>query len=137
MPYCNLGRIKSMKKLTILLFSILISFSSHGGWTKIGEYTNGDSHYMDKDTIREHGGYIYWWEMQSFSKLSPGTLFLSTTSYKQGECGIHRFKVLTVNRYKKPIAKGGQFGSMDSSSEWSYPEPNTFNSLALDTACKR
>ena len=31
MPYCKSGRIKSMKKLTILLFSILISFNSYGG----------------------------------------------------------------------------------------------------------
>jgi hypothetical protein len=124
-----------MKKLTILLFSILISFSSYGEWTKIGESTNGNTHYMDKDTIKEHGGYIYWWEMESFSKLYPGFLYLSTTSYKQGECGIHRFKVLTMNKYKKPMTKGGQFSPMDSPSKWRYPAPNTFDSLMLATAC--
>ena len=39
-----------MKKLTILLFSILISFSSYGEWTTVGE---GDSvtQYVDIGAI--------------------------------------------------------------------------------------
>jgi len=48
-----------MKKLTILLFSILISFSSYGEWTLISEGDMGEccsKHYIDKDTIIENTG---------------------------------------------------------------------------------
>ena len=45
-----------MKKLTILLFSILISFNSYGEWTEIAKNTDG-THYIDKDTIKKHEGY--------------------------------------------------------------------------------
>ncbi len=57
-----------MKKLTILLFSILISFNSYGEWTKVGEDVNGNTHYIDTDTIKDHKGSIYYWVLTDFLK---------------------------------------------------------------------
>ena len=50
-----------MKKLLILLFSILISFNSFGELTEIGYTDAGNTFYIDNNTIKEHGGYVYWW----------------------------------------------------------------------------
>ena len=50
-----------MKKLTILLFSILISFNSYSEWTEIEQSTEGVTYYIDKDTIKERGGNVYFW----------------------------------------------------------------------------
>ena len=50
-----------MKKLTILLFSILISFNSYSEWTEIVQSTEGSTYYIDKDTIKERGGNVYFW----------------------------------------------------------------------------
>ena len=43
-----------MKKLLLLLFSILISFNSYGEWEEVVESTDGDTYYIDKDTIKTH-----------------------------------------------------------------------------------
>ena len=52
-----------MKKLLILLFSILISFNSYGEWTKITETINGDTFYIDISFIKENGGYVFFWDV--------------------------------------------------------------------------
>ena len=57
-----------MKKLLILLFSILISFNSYGEWVEIGKNVNGDTFYLDMDTIKEHNGYVYWWSLSDYLK---------------------------------------------------------------------
>ena len=52
-----------MKKLLLLLISLLISFNSYGGWAYFGDNADGDTFYIDIETIKEHGGYVYWWRM--------------------------------------------------------------------------
>jgi len=122
-----------MKKLTILLFSTLISFNSFGvDWLEVFE-SNGTTFYIDRVSFKKHNGNVYWWEMKSFSK--PVGSSRSVTLYKQGECGIHRFKVLAANTYKRSMAKGSN-KSIDAPPEWSYPEPISVHSLGLTAACK-
>jgi len=50
-----------MKKLLILLFSVMFSFSSYAEWIKVNEDTEGDSYYIDFETVKERDGYVYWW----------------------------------------------------------------------------
>ena len=51
-----------MKKLLLLLFSLLLSFNSYGDWTKTSEDTDGDSFYIDFQTIKklDNGNVIFW-----------------------------------------------------------------------------
>ncbi|MBT5662761.1 MAG: hypothetical protein HOJ05_03580, partial [Alphaproteobacteria bacterium] len=55
-----------MKKFLIFLFSIIVSFNSYGEWTKITKGVDGDSFYIDLDTIKENDGDVYWWGMADF-----------------------------------------------------------------------
>ena len=64
-----------MKKLLILLFSILISFNSYGEWEEVAEGMNGDIYYLDKDSIKKHGGYVYFWEYISRVRLNVESEF--------------------------------------------------------------
>ena len=57
-----------MKKLLILLFSLLISFNSFGGWTKVADDSNGDQFFIDKDTIKEHNGSVFFWKLRDYIK---------------------------------------------------------------------
>ena len=54
-----------MKKLLLLLFSILISFNSYGEWTQTAEWDNGDTQYIDFDTIKSVDGYVLWWGLKN------------------------------------------------------------------------
>jgi hypothetical protein len=71
-----------MKKLLILLFSILISFNSYGEWTKTGT-NSGDSHYLDTGRVKESGGYVYFWTMTDYLKPEYGDM--SNQMYFQGD----------------------------------------------------
>ena len=57
-----------MKKLLIPLFSILISFNSYGEWKELGMNVAGDTFYIDKDIIKEHNRYVYWWVLKDYLK---------------------------------------------------------------------
>ena len=122
-----------MKKLLALLFSILISFNSYGEWTKVVENISGDTSYIDMDTIKNHGGYVYFWEMTDYLKPSDnGTL--SGKMYKQGDCGMVRFKDLSFSYYKQPMGRGSG-RTLTPPDTWDYPSPGTVSKFILDYAC--
>ena len=54
-----------MKKLLVLLFSILISFNTYGEWVKVSTTIDGTEYYVEIDTIKEHNGYVYSWRLFS------------------------------------------------------------------------
>jgi hypothetical protein len=122
-----------MKKLLILLFSIMISFNSYGEWTYIDKNTNGSTFYIELVTIQKHEDYIYYWVMNNY--LKPDRWGdMSNKMYIQGDCGVNRVKILSYNFYKQPMGKGK--GEVDNtSSEWTYPTPESINRGLLDSAC--
>jgi len=123
-----------MKKLLILLLSILISFNSYGEWTKLNVDTEGSTHYIDTDTIKKHGGYVYYWKL--IDRLKPtnsGTM--SDKTYHQGDCGVNRFNFLSYIWYKQPMGLGSGETHNPSDPEWSYPAPNSMGGITLHYAC--
>ena len=121
-----------MKKLLILLFSILISFNSYGKWTNLIE-SEGNNFYIDIDLIKAHGGYVYWWQMIDYLKpFKTGTL--SNKAYQQGDCGIDRKKVLSIIFYNQPMGRGAgdPFTPPD---EWQYPTPGSNGAAMLEYVC--
>jgi hypothetical protein len=124
-----------MKKLTVLLFSILISFNSYGEWVKFDE-DNDATWYIDYDAIKKNNGYIYYWELQSnFKPLGHGVQ--SFQIYHQGDCRVHRFKDLTFTEYKQAMGRGESTNHPPGRDEWVYPRPGSFYGEMLEAACKR
>ena len=105
-----------MKKLFLLIFSILISFNSYGEQKEVVESTDGDTYYIDKDTIKKHGGYVYWWEMGSFENpynpyegiLDQFNGTMSSKRYRKGDCDVVRYIDLSVTFYTQQM--GGGYG---------------------------
>lgn len=115
-----------MKKLLILLFSILISFNSYGGWKKVGEDGLGDW-YLDKKLIRERSGYVYWWSLSDWV-VPTAEGYMSFKVYKQGDCRTNRFKSLQAIWYNQPMAEGeGDVKIFQN--EWSSPTTYFFDDL--------
>ena len=121
-----------MKKLTVLLFSILISFSSYGEWTYVTKSTSDDRMYFDNDTIKEHNGYVYYWILNDLLKPDP-TGVMSDKQYIQSDCGVSRNKVLRYIFYKQSMGKG-EIAALNSD-DWNYPSPGTMGKIMLDYAC--
>ena len=93
-----------MKKLLILLFSLLISFNSYGEWKKVGEDALND-YYFDNSLIKERDGYVYWWVLADGLTPSPDG-YLSYKIYKKGDCRKNLFLTLKAVWYKDSMARG-------------------------------
>ncbi len=121
-------------KLTILLFSILISFSSYGELVKIGKSVTGDTFYIDTDTIKEHWGYVYYWGLGD--RLKPtSTEMMSAKIYKQGECEVNQFKTLSYIWYKQPMGEGVGETYNPPNPKWKYPPLDSVDRTVLKYVC--
>ena len=122
-----------MKKLLILLFSILISFNSYGDWKYMHDNVDGDSQYIDMDRIKANGGYVYFWTLIDYLKPTAYG-HMSTKMYIQGDCGVHRIKYLSFTHSKQPMGEGGETNNPPNP-EWTYPSPGSVSSSNLDSVC--
>ena len=123
-----------MKKLLVLLFSILISFNSYGEWTKYGDSIEGNSMYIDYSGIKEHNGFVYFWEMVDYLTPSKhGTM--STQVYIQTKCETYRSKYLTYVFYTLSMGDGDGNSHTPTDSEWWYPGPESVIKGVIESVC--
>ncbi len=68
-----------MKKLLIaLMFSVVFSSPASAGWTEVVqtesgmETLEGTTYYVDIEGVRKHDGFVYFWYVADFWKLSDG-----------------------------------------------------------------
>ena len=126
-----------MRKLTLILaliFSLMFSSTSFAGWTKVITNVSGDTFYVDFDSIRKHGGYVYWWDLTDYLKPTKyGDL--SAKMYKQGDCKLFWVKYLSDSYYKEPMGRGtGE--PYTPPEKWIYPHPNSSGEGVLKSVCR-
>ena len=122
-----------MKKLLLLLFSMLISFNSFAEWTPVD--TNDDvTTFIDFNTIKKHNEFIYWWNMVEYEKES--TTGKSAKFYVQGDCGISQTKILTLIAYNESMGKEELERETPDNPEWKYLTPDSVAGFLLDTSCR-
>jgi len=123
-----------MKKLLVLLFSILLSFNSYGEWEMKIENINGDNYYIDLDTIKSHQGYVYYWTLTD--KLKPSKDGdMSTKMYLEAECGKGRQKYLSFYFYSQPMGNGNYKTDQFDNPKWVYPPPGSTSFEHLNYVC--
>ena len=124
-------------KTFFLIFFVLIfqSQSSFGEWIKMGE-NDKMIVYIDFDRIRKNQGYLYYWEMRDVlvsNKWGMRSMF----TYKQGDCNLFRYKILTDTMYDNFKGKGKTLNSSNTpDKEWRYPKPGTGNEMVFKSVCK-
>ena len=123
-----------MKKLLLLLFSLMISFNSYGDWKQIGTTSTDAPYYIDFEKIKSVDGYIYFWTLGDLLKPDKDG-DLSYISYHQGDCKISRKKILSENYYKQPMGRGNAETHTIKNPIWEYPSLNSVGQDMLETAC--
>jgi hypothetical protein len=115
----------------------MFSSSSYAEWTKLGTTGGGaTTFYVDFERIRKHGGYVYYWYL--LDNLKPDkTGVLSTKIYKQGDCKLIRYKVLSWFFHEEPMGRGDGDTSNPKNPEWKYPPPNSTGETSLKAVCSR
>ena len=120
-----------MKKLLLLLFSILISFNSYADWTRITDTVN-DIYYVDKNTVMEHNGYIFWWELHDLKKPAAG--YKSAMVYMQGDCGIYRYKGLEYKAFNEQMGRGEET-NLGTEDDWRFISSGSAGEVVMDYVC--
>ena len=128
---------KTLLTIFTLVFTVMFSSTSFGEWTKIGSSGGGaTTYYVDFERIRKHGGYVYWWDMTSYSKPSEqGNL--SVQDYNQGDCKLLRFKNLSQTAFEQRMGGGINKTNNVPDKEWTYPRPNSVIETILTSVCSR
>ena len=128
---------KTLLTIFTLVFTVMFSSTSFGGWTKVGEGVDGTTFYVDFARIRKHGGYVYYWELSDFLKPDKYEN-LSLKLYFQGDCNLFRYKILSNSQYNQPMGKGDKTGGSNKpDKEWRYPSPNSVEESVLKSVCSR
>jgi len=90
---------------TLLVSTVFFSSPSYAKWTKVAEGTKGNTYYVDFERIRKHDGFFYYWVLTDYLKPDKDG-DLSAKMYKQGDCKLFRFKVLSISTHKEPMGGG-------------------------------
>ena len=122
-----------MKKIVVLILSILISFNSYGAWNFNSSSLEGDTFYLHDDSIKLENGYIYFWYLKNY--LMPNKFGdMSSKVYVKGDCSKNRIKYLSYVWYPLPMGNGqGEISNKES--EWEYPTPTSNGIDLLNEAC--
>ena len=65
----------------------------------------GDTQYIDKDSFKEHDGYVYWWRLDDF--LEPDERgIMSLKAYYKGDCGQNGIISLALIKFEQPMGEG-------------------------------
>ena len=127
-----------MKKLLILLFSILISFNSYGEWTKVSVAEGyGHSFYLDFASIKKNNGYVYYWQLIDYLKPTEWG-DLSSKSLFEVNCNIpYKERRIAASYYTLPMGKGSPSTTSNTTFEWNYAHPGSSMELILGLVCKK
>ena len=125
-----------MKKILILLFSLIISFNSYGEWTWDNDNINNDSYYLDNKTIKKIDGYVFFWSLEDFNMPLVNDKIYSAKVYKKIDCSRERTDDIRVVYYDQPMGDGEIYVSDDfPETEWDYPIPGSSFYILMESAC--
>ena len=127
-----------MKKLLILLFSILISFNSFGEWMLIStSNVDNSKFYVDTETIKERDSFLYVWELDDYSLPLSDTSVLSVISLKEIDCTAMKMRNVVIHYYEKNMGKGEIYLTDESPAKtWTYPPPGSNFYYIINYSCE-
>jgi hypothetical protein len=123
-----------MKKLTLLTILLMFSPFCWGEWVLFSKNVDDTSSYVDLDRIRQHDGYVYFWKMDDYLTPTENGI-MSGKVYSQGDCGVFRFKNLSLSFYKEPMGEGTPEQLNSTDTPWKYPSPDSSSETILKTVC--
>ena len=133
--FCYHCRMKTLLTISILVFTVMFSSTSFGGWTKLGQVSRF-TFYVDFERIRKVDGFVYYWWLYDLLKPDKDGS-LSSLNYIQGDCKLFRYKYLSIKKTKEPMGGGTGETFTYNDNDWRYPNPNTVNETILKTVCSR
>ena len=128
---------KIIHYLILLIISKLFLVEAKAEWTKVTESNNGQTFYVDLQTIHEKEGQIFFWELIDY-KFQDEYGDLSAKIFIQGDCSKLSFKWLKLSYHKDSMGRDMVVDQKPSKlvSQWQYPKIHTTSMKVLDFVCK-
>ena len=103
-------------------------------WTELGEDLDGNTFYIEYDTLKENNGLIYYWRLQDYLKPEESG-YLSSKVLTEVDCDTPRkYRSLSYVFYKQPMA-GGNGDTYSRASEWRDPMPDGGSEVTINKVC--
>jgi hypothetical protein len=135
--FWDTSKMKKLSLFTTLIFSLTFSASCFAEWKNLFE-TPEAKIYVDSDSIKNHGGYVYYWELYDFfTPIENGAM--SMKAHRQVDCKYPRSKFLNFYTYTGSMGQGTASlvpSSNNTSVQWIYPPPGSKDELILGAVCK-
>ena len=112
------------------------SRNSNANWQRLGENSSATHYlYLDNETInQDSNGYVYFWSMANlYKKNSDGSNSIEV--YVKTNCNTNQLMILKENRYKKNMAKGNPFKSINVKREWASVSSESIQHWASEHSC--
>ena len=121
-----------MKKLLLLLFSLILSFNSYGeeyegSYVKLFADDGDITWHLNLEKIQERDGLVYFWAMSSNKEDSA-------TFLAESDCMLSRSKYLQYFQYTEPMLQGDSI-TLPTEDEWTYMPPDSIGELLIIIAC--
>ena len=124
-----------MKKLLILLFSLLISSISFASWTLIGSDVNQNQYYIDFVKVKKVDRYHYfWWMTDLLEPDNEGDL--SYLVYFKTDCKLLRSMTLIEYYYTQSMGTGNLTTNNVQNPEWLFHPPESMNENMIEEVCE-
>jgi hypothetical protein len=123
-----------MKKNIFLLFLITVPSAYADNWVKHNTSSKA-TFYIETETIRKDGDYIYFWNMVDLLDPLDESGYLSIKSYEKVDCDMFKYQRLAYVFYSENMGTGTSDYEDSNDKSWKYAVPGTINSSAIDFAC--
>ena len=128
---------KNLFTWTLTTFIFLLNVNLKADWKKITQSSNGQSFYVDMETIIESKGFVYFWELIDYKKEDEyGDK--SAKIYIEADCIKYKFKWVKLSYHKEAMAKDEVKVQSPSNlvADWQFPHQNSTSMIVLDFVCK-
>ncbi len=125
-----------MKKLLLILFSILISFSSYAESVYIDTVkATGTKVYVLTETINLEDGYVYWWDLNNYSEPRSEYNIMGTAMARGGDCENNRYVNIESQMYQGSMATKEIGKRLKQEQEWTTPSSGQIDEKIFNYVC--
>ena len=125
-----------MKKLLLILFSLMLSFNSYGEWVYIDKENNSDTEvYVLKESIEIEEGYVYWATLNNYSKPRSEYNLMGLAIFRGGDCENNSYVNIESQMFQGSMGTKSFGERLKPEQEWTTPSSGQIDEKIFNYVC--
>jgi hypothetical protein len=125
-----------MKKLLLLLFSLMLSVSSFGEWIYIDKEKNSDAEiYVLTESIEVEDGYVYWTYLNNYSKPRSEYNIMGLAIFRGADCENNRYVNIESQMFQGSMGSEPFGDRLKPEQEWTTPSSGQIDEKIFNYVC--